>query len=666
MDVAAIHALLQCTLSPDNAQRRAAEEQIKTLHGQPGFLTALLQVASHHTVAKALRQAAGVLLKNTVGRDWSSVPAADKEPIRANILEVALAEADSSMRDLLGECIKGIAQDEFPGCAEAAEGQAPVEWTVLLTTIGRDLQTTDVQHTYNALFLLDKLVEKFAFRRDPTRSPLTTLVDSFLPLVLHIFQKCSESNALQAAQLMVLCCQVYWSAMQLKMTGHSTGVESVQAWFLLFKTVIDKRLPEASEGVEPTGQPTEADERSEWAWWQLKQNALQIAERFFSRYGSVAYCTEEMQPLARWWTANVANAFSDSCIQLLFSRKSGVFVSERVTQLALGFMASAIEPALTYAHIKAQIPSLIFDVILPVLAFNQRDLNLWTSDPHEYVRKTYDFMEDFSDPRLAGMTFLCDFARTRKDALPLIMPALSTMLQEDAALPPAQRNTLPVAARKGEFSFMYRYILRESCSQFDSLPLTSSTVSKSSPPVAARKESVLATLGALQMVVKERKVFRDAMESVMTVYVFPEFASPFGFMRARVCWMMQQYCWVKFANEAVLQSAVQEVLKCLRDPDFPVQATAAASLRNLIKSKACAAVIEPILQVRSSYFFCLLPFVVFFCLLIYSFVCSSRFSSSSCALCERSRWTISSALSSPLSSASETRSSRSPISLSVS
>ena len=29
----------------------------------------------------------------------------------------------------------------------------------------------------------------------------------------------------------------------------------------------------------------------------------------------------------------------------------------------------------------------------------------------------------------------------------------------------------------GEFSFMYRYILRESCSQFDSLPLTYSTIS---------------------------------------------------------------------------------------------------------------------------------------------------------------------------------------------
>ena len=35
-----------------------------------------------------------------------------------------------------------------------------------------------------------------------------------------------------------------------------------------------------------------------------------------------------------------------------------------------------------------------------------------------------------------------------------------------------------VAAKRGELSFIYRYISRESCSQFDSLPLTSLTVYK--------------------------------------------------------------------------------------------------------------------------------------------------------------------------------------------
>jgi hypothetical protein len=37
----------------------------------------------------------------------------------------------------------------------------------------------------------------------------------------------------------------------------------------------------------------------------------------------------------------------------------------------------------------------------------------------------------------------------------------------------------------GEYSFMYRYIPRESCSQFDLLPLTSLTISKSQPPTSS-------------------------------------------------------------------------------------------------------------------------------------------------------------------------------------
>jgi hypothetical protein len=41
--------------------------------------------------------------------------------------------------------------------------------------------------------------------------------------------------------------------------------------------------------------------------------------------------------------------------------------------------------------------------------------------------------------------------------------------------PPRSASMLDLTAREGEF-FMYRYISRESCSQFDSLPLTSLTI----------------------------------------------------------------------------------------------------------------------------------------------------------------------------------------------
>jgi HrpA-like RNA helicase len=54
-----------------------------------------------------------------------------------------------------------------------------------------------------------------------------------------------------------------------------------------------------------------------------------------------------------------------------------------------------------------------------------------------------------------------------------------------AAMPSEQQlrafAPAPAGFRKGEYSFMYRYITRESCSQFDSLPLTSLTISESDP-----------------------------------------------------------------------------------------------------------------------------------------------------------------------------------------
>ena len=53
----------------------------------------------------------------------------------------------------------------------------------------------------------------------------------------------------------------------------------------------------------------------------------------------------------------------------------------------------------------------------------------------------------------------------------------------------ASGTTAAAIARgtEGECSFMYRYILRESCSQFDSLPLTSLTIPPSSSNCARHR-----------------------------------------------------------------------------------------------------------------------------------------------------------------------------------
>jgi len=36
-----------------------------------------------------------------------------------------------------------------------------------------------------------------------------------------------------------------------------------------------------------------------------------------------------------------------------------------------------------------QIDILLFEIIFPLMCFNDKDQNLWDEDPHEYVRKGY-------------------------------------------------------------------------------------------------------------------------------------------------------------------------------------------------------------------------------------------------------------------------------------
>ena len=69
---------------------------------------------------------------------------------------------------------------------------------------------------------------------------------------------------------------------------------------------------------------------------------------------------------------------------------------------------------------------------------------------------------------LEGLALLCLGGVNRLLRCGRVAPAAARRALGNASFIPA---ALP--ASEGEFSFMYRYILRESCSQFDSLPLTS-------------------------------------------------------------------------------------------------------------------------------------------------------------------------------------------------
>jgi hypothetical protein len=107
-------------------------------------------------------------------------------------------------------------------------------------------------------------------------------------LMSHIL----ANNSLDAAACMRITMKIFWSCTNYALPTVQ-GVD-VTLWFGYITEIMNKPLPEASEGVEPFGQPTDVDERKAWPWWKLKKWAGRIMSQFIQRYGNPRYAAEEV------------------------------------------------------------------------------------------------------------------------------------------------------------------------------------------------------------------------------------------------------------------------------------------------------------------------------------------------------------------------------------
>lgn len=91
-----------------------------------------------------------------------------------------------------------------------------------------------------------------------------------------------------------------------------------------------------------------------------------------------------------------------------------------------------------------------------------------------------------------------------------------------------------------------------------------------------QKDGAFHMIGTLADVLLKKKEYRDQMEQMLTAYIFPEFNSPHGHMRARACWVLHNFGEVKFKNQQVLIDILRYATNALlNDKELPVQVEAA-------------------------------------------------------------------------------------------
>ena len=185
--------------------------------------------------------------------------------------------------------------------------------------------------------------------------------------------------------------------------------------------------------------------------------------------------------------------------------------------------------------------NLLAHVVFPILCQSDEDLELFETDPQEYVHRKLNYYEEVSAPDIAATSFLVSLTKSRKKQTFTILNFVNGIVTRYETAPADQKN-------------------------------------------AREKEGALRMIGTLSEVLLAKKSpIAHQVESFFVRHVFPEFRSPHGFLRARACDSLQKFDRLDFKEESNLILVYRNVLESMTDTELPVRVEAALALQVLIR-----------------------------------------------------------------------------------
>ncbi|CAK9170620.1 unnamed protein product [Ilex paraguariensis] len=406
------------------------------------------------------------------------------------------------------------------------------------------LDNSSIKH--NAL--VRELLKLDRFKSDEERTPVYLIVEDTFPHLLSIFNRLVQiaNPSIEVADLIKLICKIFWSSIYLEIPKLLFDPNVFHAWMVLFLNMLERPVP-----LE--GQPADPEIRKSWGWWKVKKWTVHILNRLYTRFGDLKLQNPENRAFAQMFLKNFAGKILECHLNLLNVIRTGGYLPDRVTNLILQYLSNSISKNNMYNLLQPRIDILLFEIIFPLMCFNDNDQKLWDEDPHEYVRKGYDIIEDLYSPRTAAMDFVSELVRKR-----------------------AKENLQKFILFIVEIFKRYNEASVE-CKPF------------------RQKDGALLAIGALCDKLKQTEPYKSELERMLVQHVFPEFSSPVGHLRAKAAWVAGQYAHINFSDPNNFRKALQSVVAGMRDPELPVRVDSVFALRSFVEACKDLSEIRPIL-----------------------------------------------------------------------
>ncbi|CAN8073310.1 unnamed protein product [Agarophyton chilense] len=555
-DVQSLARALAATLSNSAADRAAAESLLAHCAPHPDHAASLLRLSA--TSDPVVAPAAALRLKNLVrsNRQNNVLHEAARQRLRDNLLDALAVVRATNIEGVLAETTRWLIVTDFPS-----------KWPSLYSSIGDYLSSGDSARVHAALIALRQLVKCYEFKsRDPNkllasdpndvgllhpRQPLETIAAGLFPTLFALYSHLDSlvakppvphddrRNACLAQRLIV---KVFWSCSHFMIPPILAEPNVFDNWMNVFFETL--RRPSLHPYVQDPDDLLYEPESKTKKW------ISQIILKFLKRYGS-----PNRIPLDEPWAKKVAQNYRDNhsekatkvMLEVLFSKSNGCQVSKRVAHSALDFVEEAIEIASLWAIVYPHVSNLLTGVVFSYLCFSDADEEVWMTDPSEYVRKQYDFTDDFTSPRIAASNLLSKMAdlRSKKTVLPFLQYLHDSVLNPYLAAAPNSPQRISLSRQKvGAF----------------------------------------ASLAAVKGKLMSKPELSSTFLMILKKHVHPDLQSEFGFLRSEAAWLLGQVAscdWKEFGGE-LGEASLRGCVALLSDSELPVQAAAAGALQYLI------------------------------------------------------------------------------------
>lgn len=552
MDTNALHRCFEATLQADPNTRMEAEMQLKAAESTPGFIGGCLDIVMEPQVSDPVKTAAVVYLKNKVDRYWDPLYTVqtpidqDEKPVFRERLIPALVKVTPQCRAILVKVLNIIVARDFPS-----------KWPELLDVTLALFQNSDVESVRAGLTCLLEMCKYYRWSTGEKRAGLDKVIANSFAGVLNFGNNLVNQTSAVAGEMLKDILKIYKCATFQELPKDLQDPKVMADWGNLMLNVIRKELPQEVLKLSP-------EDRESASWVKCKKWAFANLYRLFYRYAAPRKVTQKKNSQY----ADFASAFISSYVPEILSvyfEQIGLWVQQKVwlgrafLYNILAFLEECINYKETWALLKPHTEIIISHVVFPLLCTTDNDLEIFEADPEEYIHKHIDVYEENTTPDTAATNFLITLIRKRsKSSLPNLL-------------------------------------------QFVQGIVSSHIQNVNDLPLARQQEGALRIMGSIaHLVLTKGSPIADKMEPFIVQYVFPDFSSTHGFLRARACQFLNLYAEVNFENIENISFAYQSILKCMEDEHLPVQIEAALALQPMVKHKEiCAALSERIPEIMT-------------------------------------------------------------------